>query len=60
MFPSILPIRIIEQLLQALAERRREAGGPGCIEEADTDHVPEMCPVLVAPGDELHAHDSGE
>ena len=32
------PVRIIEQLLQPITERRRKAGGPGRIDQADTDH----------------------
>ena len=50
------PVRVIEQLLQAIAERCREAGGPGRVEKADADQIAKVSSVLVAPGDQLHPH----
>ena len=50
------PIRVIEQLLQAITERRREAGGPGRVEKADADHVEEVNSVFESIGGQLHAH----
>ena len=32
-------VRVVEQRLQSRAERRREARGPGRVDEADADHV---------------------
>jgi hypothetical protein len=32
-------VRVIEQLLQARAERRRQAGGPAGVEQADADEI---------------------
>jgi hypothetical protein len=32
-----LPVRVIKQLLQAITEWRRQAGGPGRVKKADAD-----------------------
>ena len=50
------PVRVIEQLLQAITERCREAGRPGRVNKADADQVAKVSSVLVAPGDQLHPH----
>src|SRR5262245_15722270 len=55
-----LAVRIIQQTLQPLAERRRQAGGPVRIDETDLDHVAEVHTILVAPSQQLHPHESGK
>ncbi len=54
------PVRVIEQLLQARTERRREAGRPGRIDQADPDQIAQVSSVLVAPGDQFHPHERFE
>ena len=47
-------------MLEAVAERRREARGPRSVDKADADEIADVGAVLVAPGDELHPEEGFE
>lgn len=53
-------IRIIQQLLQPVAERWRQAGGPGGVNQSDADHISKVRTVLVPVGGQFHPHESFE
>ena len=55
-----LPVRVTEQRLQSFAKRRREAGGPRRIDEADAGRVVEVRPALVAPSEQFHPQERFE